>query len=321
MASSSRQTLSLLAALAIAFGADPRAFSAAVPVVVAPEASPGPGPAGFIILHFTPSQSGEPARVCQRDAKKAAKARTLFRPYRRADGALLAITGHVALRFKTSTSERQIDSLIAATGTEVFPSATRPGCRRYVIRVVQPEDDPATVANKLQQTGLVDYATPDLSAGRPEGVPGDSFFVDQGELSKSMSKTASEVAALPSTYGMGQLLSEYTGPVMRISGADLSAAMASPSAAMSPIDLVKSHGITTLHLAIPDRTTAAPVRVMLYTLTGTPVRQLVSETLEPGQYIVGWDGKDDRGRRVQPGVYVAVMTAENFHETRRLVVR
>jgi hypothetical protein len=63
------------------------------------------------------------------------------------------------------------------------------------------------------------------------------------------------------------------------------------------------------------------VRVVLYSLTGTPVRQLVSEALEAGQYIVGWDGKDDRGRRVQPGVYVAVMTAGNFRETRRLVVR
>ncbi len=60
---------------------------------------------------------------------------------------------------------------------------------------------------------------------------------------------------------------------------------------------------------------------MLYALTGTPVRQLVSEALEAGHYLVGWDGNDDSGRRVQPGVYVAVMTAGNFRETRRLVVR
>jgi len=304
MAPSSQHMLVLFGALALA----------APQAAPAPPPPPGPGFSGFVVLHFMPA-------ACQGNVKSTKRAQSLFKPVRRADGELLAINGHVALRFKSTTSDRQIDSLIAATGVEVFPSASRSGCRRYVISVANLEDDAITVATKLQQTGLVDYATPDLSAGRPEGIPSDSFYVDPAELTKSMSKTASVVEAAPTTYGMGQVLSAYTGPVTRISKAEMTAVMSMTGSSMSALDLVRSHGITTLHLEIPERTSAAPVRIMLYTLTGTPVRELVSETLDPGQYLVGWDGTDDRGRRVQPGVYVAVMTAENFHETRRLVVR
>jgi len=247
--------------------------------------------------------------------------RTLFRGYRTADGQLLNISGHVALRFKASTSERQIDSLIAATGIEVTTSGARFGCRRFVLSVVRLNDDPITIASALRQSGLVDYALPDSSAGRPEGIPSDSFFVDQFALNSSITKSDVTVDAAPSTYGMGQLLSAYTGPLMRVDAATMSAQMSSVTGSMSALDLVKSHGLTTLRLEIPQRSEVASVRVVLYTLTGTPVRQLVSDALEAGRYLVGGDGNDDRGRHVQPGVYVAVMTAGSFRETHRLVVR
>ncbi len=124
--------------------------------------------------------------MCQRQTKNGGRAQTLFRQYRTTAGSPLTISGHVALRFKASTSERQIDSLIAATGVEVFAADDRSRCRRYVLRVVRLEDDPNAIASALQASGLVDYATPDDSAGRPEGVPGDSFFVDQIALSNSL---------------------------------------------------------------------------------------------------------------------------------------
>jgi 5-hydroxyisourate hydrolase-like protein (transthyretin family) len=226
----------------------------------------------------------------------------------------------VAIRFKTSTSARQIDSLIAATGVEVFPSVERPGCRRYVLRVVRLEDEPTKIASVLQESGLVDYATPDFSAGRPEGISSDSLFVDQVALRNAITKDDNTVDVAPATYGMGQVLSAYAGPLLRVGGATLSAQMSPPSS-MSALDFVRSNGLTTLRLDIPEGSPVASVRVVLYSLDGTPVRQLVSEALEAGRYIVGWDGKDDRGRRVQPGVYVAVMTAGSFRETHRLVVR
>jgi flagellar hook assembly protein FlgD len=108
---------------------------------------------------------------------------------------------------------------------------------------------------------------------------------------------------------------------MRVDGATLSAQMSGVTSSASAVDFVKSHGITTLRLEIPDRNPVASVRVVLYSLDGTPVRQLVNEALQAGRYLLGWDGMNDTGRRVQPGVYVAVMTAGNFRETHRLVVR
>jgi hypothetical protein len=312
MGSSSWKMLSLFGALGIALGAD-----AGTPVNHATrQTSPG-----IVVLHFGPSASGESTRACRQEVKGNERGRTLFRAYRTADGEQLTISGHVAMRFKASTSERQIDSLIAATGIEVFTSANRSRCRRYVFHLVEREDDPITIANALQASGLVEYATPDLSAGRPEGIPSDSFFVDQSALSTFTTKNDIPVDMAPSTYGMGQVLSEYTGPLVRVDGATMSAQMSSVHSSTSALDLVKSHGITTLRLEIPERSPVASVRVVLYSLSGTPVRQLVSEALEAGHYIVGWDGMDDRGRRVQPGVYVAVMTAGSFRETHRLVIR
>jgi len=309
MKSSSRHTLSLLGALAMALGARPAS------AIALQQVDPG-----IVVLHFAPSASGASAQACRQDVKSSGRAPTLFREYRTAAGTPLTISGHVALRFKPSTSERQIDSLIAARGVEVFTAANRSRCRRYVFSLAHPEDDAIATANALQRSGLVVYATPDLAAGRAEGVPSDSFFVDQLALS-AIAKNVVTADVAPSKYGMGQVLSEYTGPLMRVDGAMLSAQVSGVNSSMSALDLVKSHGIATLRLEIPERNPVASVRVILYSLNGTPVRQLVSETLQPGHYLVGWDGSDDRGRRVQPGVYVAVMTAGNFRETRRLVVR
>lgn len=330
MALSSHHILSLFGAVAIAMAADVSpSFSRSKPPVLAPDAFPTVGSTdlprptgqqgrpGFVVLHFAGGGSGG---ACRQEEKNSERTRTLFRPYRTPGGDLLGINGHVALRFKASTSEAQIDSVIAAAGFEVFP-ANRPGCRRYILRVVRPEDDPNTIVRALQGSGLVDYAVLDDAAGRAEGVPGDSFFVDQLALSNSFTKSEVTDDGAPTKYGMGQVLSQYTGPAMRVDRAELSAALFAGNSSMSALDLVKSRGLTTLRVEVPQQTAPPSVRVVLYTLTGTPVRQLVSEALEAGYYLVGWDGNDDSGRRVQPGVYVAVMTAGSFSETRRLVVR
>jgi len=304
--SSCRHILPVFGILVIALGADASAQ--------------GPQrPRGFVVVHFSPSSSGGSTRACPQPAKNSA--RTLLSAYRASNGERVNISGHVATRFKASTSEAQINSWIAATGIEVFTSGARMGCRRYVLRVVHAEDDPTATANALRASGLVEYATPDLSAGRPEGIPSDSFFVDELALSKVMTQNGGAVDAAPATYGMGQVLSDYAGPLMRVDGLTMSAQLSGVTSGTSAVEFVKSHGLTTLRLEIPERTSTASVRVTLYALDGTPVRLLVKEALAAGRYLVGWDGLDDRGRRVQPGVYVAVMTAGNFRATHRLVVR
>ena len=307
MIASSWHPLALYGALAISFGADAMAQE---------RAEPQRGP-GIVVLHFAPSTSGTSAPCAQGSTPSAG---TLFRQYRTAGGTSLTISGHVALRFKTSTSPRQIDSLIAATGIEAFAPDKQSRCRRYVLNLVHPENDAIAIAEALRASGLVDYATPDLSAGRPEGISSDSFFVDERALN-AIARTVETPDVAPTTYGMGQVLSAYTGPLMRVDGATLSAQMSGVTSSTSAVELVKTHGITSLRLDIPDRSPVANVRVVLYSLTGTPVRQLVNEELQAGRYLLGWDGMDDTGRRVQAGVYVVVMTAGSFRETHRLVVR
>lgn len=309
MDSSSRHLLSLLA-FAIAVGADPASASAQQQI--------GPG---IVVLHFVPSASAAAAGACGKASANSGRATTLFREYRTADGTTLTITGQVALRFKASTSERQIDSVIAATGIEAFTTANRSKCRRFVFSLAHPEYDATAIANALLASGLVVYAKPDLTVGRAsEGITRDSFFVDPSAL-RGISANIVATDAAPEKYGMGQVLSEYTGPVMRVDGATLSAQVSGTGSSASAVELVKAHGITTLRLEVPNRSLAATVHVSLYSLNGTPVRQLVNEALQAGHYLVGWDGLDDKGRRVQPGVYVAVMTAGNFRETHRLVIR
>ena len=310
-ASSWRITPRVCGILLLALGANARAQSKA----------PAQRSSGFVVLHFSPATAEAPARGCQQDPTNGG-ARTLLRNYHQPDGSQLTVNGHVALRFKPSTSARQIDSVIAATGIEVFSASNRSTCRRYVFSLARPGEDASTIANALQQSGLVVYATPDLSAGAAEGVPSDAFFVDPVAV-RAVARNAVVTEAASTEYGMGQVLSEYTGPLMRVDGTALSAQVAGATGGTSSgaADFVRSHGITTLRLDVPDRSPTAVVRVTLYTLNGTAVRQLVDEALQVGHYLVGWDGMDDKGRRVQPGVYVAVMTAGSFRETHRLVVR
>jgi hypothetical protein len=268
---------------------------------------------GFVVLHFAPS-------ACQAQPSIQRTSRTLFRGYRTSDGQFVTIDGYVATRFKPSTSERQIDSLIATLGVEASNAVAR-GCRRYVLRAASLGDDPGAVAEALVRSGLVDYAIPDRGAGRSEGITTDSFYVDIVALANSINRSGAGTEAAPISYDMGQVLGGYSGPLMRVDAATIAAHMTAGNSSMSALELVRSYGLTTLRLSIPDRAIPATVRVMLYSLDGTPVRKLVNDALGGGHYLVGWDGLDDRGRRVQPGVYIAVMTAENFRETHRLVVR
>jgi hypothetical protein len=47
---------------------------------------------------------------------------------------------------------------------------------------------------------------------------------------------------------------------------------------------------------------------------------LVDDTYSPGAYRAQWDLKDQRGRQVAPGVYIAIMEAPGFRAMTRLVV-
>jgi hypothetical protein len=69
-----------------------------------------------------------------------------------------------------------------------------------------------------------------------------------------------------------------------------------------------------------DLSSVGKVRLILYNALGERVRTLVDETHAAGAHLVAWDGRDDRGRPVASGVYVAELQAGSFVQARRIVL-
>ena len=63
-----------------------------------------------------------------------------------------------------------------------------------------------------------------------------------------------------------------------------------------------------------------PVRLVIFNALGQPVRTLVDEFQVAGPYVVPWDGRDDRGRRVANGAYLYRLQARAQVQVRRMVV-
>ena len=61
-------------------------------------------------------------------------------------------------------------------------------------------------------------------------------------------------------------------------------------------------------------------RMVVHDLLGRRVRQVMEGPLGAGLHALAWDGRDDTGRRVPPGIYLAVLEAEGARRIARLVV-
>jgi len=58
----------------------------------------------------------------------------------------------------------------------------------------------------------------------------------------------------------------------------------------------------------------------VYNVAGQRVRTLVNGRQRAGYKAIEWDGRDDAGRRVAPGVYFYRMKAGRFEATRKLTL-
>ena len=74
---------------------------------------------------------------------------------------------------------------------------------------------------------------------------------------------------------------------------------------------------TTIRYELP---TAGAVWLSLYNVSGQLIRTLVDGEHSAGAYSVTWDGRDDAGRDVASGVYVARMATTAFRGMRKLVL-
>jgi hypothetical protein len=74
---------------------------------------------------------------------------------------------------------------------------------------------------------------------------------------------------------------------------------------------------TLIRFALPTR---SRVTMELFDLTGRRVRTLARGERAAGVHHVDWNGRDDAGRRLSPGVYVYRLTAGPFQSSRRLIL-
>jgi hypothetical protein len=69
---------------------------------------------------------------------------------------------------------------------------------------------------------------------------------------------------------------------------------------------------TVLHLLEPS-----PTQVGIYDLAGNRVRQLSSTEVQNGRITLQWDGRDDSGRLVRPGIYLVSVEIRSDRQTER----
>jgi carboxypeptidase T len=78
-----------------------------------------------------------------------------------------------------------------------------------------------------------------------------------------------------------------------------------------------ARSVAHLGIALPR---AASLRLEIYDLQGRRVRTLASGRLGAGRYALAWDLRDDAGRPVAPGIYLARLSGEAGDRTRRIVL-
>lgn len=61
------------------------------------------------------------------------------------------------------------------------------------------------------------------------------------------------------------------------------------------------------------------VKIAIYDLMGRRVRELLAKEMPAGQHSIAWDGRDDYGRELASGIFMARMQTGQFVETRKLV--
>ena len=78
-------------------------------------------------------------------------------------------------------------------------------------------------------------------------------------------------------------------------------------------------GAATLTYTVPAaRTAGVPVTLAVFDVLGRRVRVLVDGVRYPGTFAVAWDGRDDAGRPVAAGLYVARLATPEVAEAVRL---
>jgi len=75
--------------------------------------------------------------------------------------------------------------------------------------------------------------------------------------------------------------------------------------------------VTTIEFGVPR---AGPVEINIYDVAGKRVRKLVSKNLNASMHKRSWDGRNNQGRKVPVGIYIAKIRIGSDIVTRKLVL-
>lgn len=78
-----------------------------------------------------------------------------------------------------------------------------------------------------------------------------------------------------------------------------------------------SAGATTIAFAVPSPDAA--VRIEVFDVMGRLTTTLANEAFDPGVHTVSWNGEDNRGRAVAPGLYFVRMQAGGFSGVTKVI--
>lgn len=112
--------------------------------------------------------------------------------------------------------------------------------------------------------------------------------------------------------------SHYFGPVMLWHTVDNSDPLPAVLAFTSTAWPNPFSATTAIKYDIPD---ATHLTLSIYNARGQVVRKLVSEAKTPGTYQTTWDGRDEQGRNLAPGVYLYRLQTDKQALTRKLLLK
>mgnify|MGYP001126327682 CR=1 FL=1 len=62
------------------------------------------------------------------------------------------------------------------------------------------------------------------------------------------------------------------------------------------------------------------VKISIFNVTGQLVKRLVNEQMNPGTYIVQWDGMNNNGKIVGNGIYFYTLQTKDFSMTKKMIL-
>jgi serine protease AprX len=119
---------------------------------------------------------------------------------------------------------------------------------------------------------------------------GDGWYIDDIRVNFSPTSVEEEPASVPTQFSLHQ---NYPNPF-------------NPS--------------TSIRYTVDSRQTSAPITLKVYNIRGQLVRVLVDGEVEPGNYQVVWDGRNDKGEDVSSGIYLYRLAAGERVSTRKMLL-